>query len=131
VSHSPPISSSLIFLSKILKLLIMQFFNPHVISSTLGPNSPLRTLFLNILNAINQVSRPYRTADKIINLWLYSPCGPWRFFSFFIYTQSVGLLRWRISPSLGHYLHTEQHKHRINAQDIHASSGIRNHDPSV
>jgi hypothetical protein len=37
-----------------------------------------------------------------------------------------------ISPSQGLYLHTEQHKHRINAQntDIHASSGIRNNDPS-
>jgi hypothetical protein len=30
----------------------------------------------------------------------------------------------------GRYLHTEQHKHRINA-NIHASSGIRAHDPSV
>jgi hypothetical protein len=37
-----------------------------------------------------------------------------RFFSFLIYTQSVGLLGRGISPSQGHYLHTEQHKHRIN-----------------
>jgi hypothetical protein len=29
--------------------------------------------------------------------------------------QSVGLLGWGISPSQGRYLHTEQHKHRINA----------------
>jgi hypothetical protein len=30
------------------------------------------------------------------------------------------------------YLHTEQHKHRINAlRHIHASSGIPTHDPSV
>jgi hypothetical protein len=36
-----------------------------------------------------------------------------------------------ISPSQGRYLHTEQHKHRINASDIHASSGIRIHDPSI
>jgi hypothetical protein len=39
-----------------------------------------------------------------------------RFFSFLIYTQSVGLLRRGISSSQGRYLHTEQHKHRINAQ---------------
>jgi hypothetical protein len=52
--------------------------------------------------------------------------------SFLIYTsaQSVGLLERGISPSQGRYLHTEQHKHRINA-DIHVSSGIRTHDLSV
>jgi hypothetical protein len=38
-----------------------------------------------------------------------------RFFSFLIYTQSVGLLGRGISPSQGNYLHREQHKHRINA----------------
>jgi hypothetical protein len=31
------------------------------------------------------------------------------------FTQSVGLLERGISPSQGHYLHTEQHKHRRNA----------------
>jgi hypothetical protein len=31
------------------------------------------------------------------------------------FTQSVGLLGRGICPSLGRYLHTEQHKHRINA----------------
>jgi hypothetical protein len=40
--------------------------------------------------------------------------GP--FFSFLIYTQSVGLLGRGISPPQGLYLHTEQHKHRINEQ---------------
>jgi hypothetical protein len=53
-----------------------------------------------------------------------------RFFSFLIYTQSIGLLGRRTSPSQGRYLHSEQYKHRINA-DRHASSGIRNYDPSV
>jgi hypothetical protein len=38
-----------------------------------------------------------------------------RFFSFLIYTQSVGLLRRGISPSQGRYLHTKQHTRRINA----------------
>jgi hypothetical protein len=33
-----------------------------------------------------------------------------RFFSFLIYTQSVGLLTRGISPSQSHYLHTEQHE---------------------
>jgi hypothetical protein len=42
--------------------------------------------------------------------------GPGLFFSFVIFfTQSVGLLGRVSSPSLGRYLHTEQHKHRINA----------------
>jgi hypothetical protein len=39
-----------------------------------------------------------------------------RFFSFLIYTQSVGFLGRGISPSQGRYLHTEQHKRRINAE---------------
>jgi hypothetical protein len=38
-----------------------------------------------------------------------------RFFSSLIYTLSVGLLGRGISPSQGRYLHTGQHKHRINA----------------
>jgi hypothetical protein len=56
-----------------------------------------------------------------------------RFFSFLVHTQSVGLLGREICQSLGRYLHTEQHRHRTNAHntDIHASIGIRNHDPSV
>jgi hypothetical protein len=40
-----------------------------------------------------------------------------RRFSFLIHIQSVGLLGRGISPSQGHYLHT----------DIHASSGMRTH----
>jgi hypothetical protein len=48
------------------------------------------------------------------------------------FTHSVGLHGRGISPSQGRYLHTGQHKHRINAHtDIHASSGIRTHDPSI
>jgi hypothetical protein len=38
-----------------------------------------------------------------------------RFVSSLIYTQSVELLGQRISPSQGRYLHTEEHKYRINA----------------
>jgi hypothetical protein len=66
--------------------------------------------------------------------WLYSRLlGPGLFFSFvIIFTQTVGLLGRVISPSQGSYLHTGQHRHRINAHtDIHALSGIRTHDPSV
>jgi hypothetical protein len=59
---------------------------------------------------------------------------PWPLFQIsWSCTQSVGLLgRW-ISSSQGLYLHTDQHKHGINAQntDIHALSWIRTHDPSV
>jgi hypothetical protein len=48
-------------------------------------------------------------------------------------TESVGLLGHGISPLQGLYLHTEQHKHRINAHntDIHDLSGIRTHDLRV
>jgi hypothetical protein len=72
------------------------------------------------------------TRGLSIYLWLYSPCGPCPLFQFLnLYT--VRPTHWReISPSQSRYLHTEPHKQRINAPtDIHASSRIRNHDPSV
>jgi hypothetical protein len=60
---------------------------------------------------------------------------PWPLFQFrkyILFTQTIGLLGRVISLLQGPYLHTEQHKHRINAHtDIHDSSGIRTHDPSV
>jgi hypothetical protein len=63
-----------------------------------------------------------------IYLWLYSPCGlllPFQFLNVFTVGRFFG---GGISRSQGRYLHTEQHKHRINA---HASSGIQTHGPSV
>jgi hypothetical protein len=59
--------------------------------------------------------------------------GPWPLLQFVvIFTQTVGLLGLLISPSQGRYLHTGQHKHRINAHtDIRALNGIRIHNPSV
>jgi hypothetical protein len=51
------------------------------------------------------------------------------------FSQTVGLLGRVISTSQGRYLHTGQHKHRIDAYthtlNIHVLSGIRTHDPSV
>jgi hypothetical protein len=54
------------------------------------------------------------------------------FFSFLI-LYTVGTTPWTgIRPSQGRYLHTEQHKHRINAHtNIHALSRIGTHDPVV
>jgi hypothetical protein len=59
--------------------------------------------------------------------------GPWPLLQFRNhFAQTVGLLGQVISPSQGLYLHTGQHKHRINTHtDMHALSGIRTHDPSV
>jgi hypothetical protein len=57
---------------------------------------------------------------------------PWPLLHFCnLFTQSVELLGRMFSPSQGRYLHTRQHKHRINVHtsDIHALSGIRTHDP--
>jgi hypothetical protein len=59
--------------------------------------------------------------------------GSWPlFFSYVIlFTQTVRLFRQVISQSQGRYLHTGQHKHRINAHThIHALSEILTHDPS-
>jgi hypothetical protein len=57
-----------------------------------------------------------------IHQWLYSPLlGPGLFSFVIFFTQTVGLLGRVISPSQGRYLHTGQHKHRVNAHtDIHA-----------
>jgi hypothetical protein len=91
-------------------------------------------------NNINKYSAnrpPYTYTSFIhsfIHQWLYSPLlGPGLFFSFVIFfTQTVWFLGRVLSPSQGRYLHTGQHKHRINAlTDIHALSGVRTHDPSV
>jgi hypothetical protein len=71
---------------------------------------------------------------SFIHQCLYRPSlGPDLFFSSIIlFTQTIELLGRVISPSQGHYLHTGQHKHGINAQtDIHASSGIRTRDLRV
>jgi hypothetical protein len=54
-----------------------------------------------------------------------------RFFSFLIYTKSVGLLGRGITPSQGRYLRTEQHKYRINTHRHPCLEWIRAHDPSV
>jgi hypothetical protein len=70
----------------------------------------------------------------LLLLWLYSRLlGLGSFSVSWSYTQSVGPLGRGISPPQGLYLHTEQHKHRINAHNtyIHALSGFRTRDPSV
>jgi hypothetical protein len=59
--------------------------------------------------------------------------GSWPLLQFRnLFTHMVQLLGRGISPSQGRYLHTGQHKHRINAHtDIRALNGIRTHDPSI
>jgi hypothetical protein len=68
-----------------------------------------------------------------LSLWLDSPLELGRFFSFLNLYTVCAIPRTGISQSQGRYLHTEQHKHRINARntDVHVSSGIRTHDASV
>jgi hypothetical protein len=51
-------------------------------------------------------------------IYTYGSTALWTLAAFSVsqsYTQSVGLLGWRMNPSQLWYLHTEQHKHRINA----------------
>jgi hypothetical protein len=78
-----------------------------------------------ILIKINRCYYYYDSTDLRWGLAAFSVSWP--------YTQSVGLLGRGISLSQGLYLHTIQHKHRINAHntDTHSLSGIRTHDPSV
>jgi hypothetical protein len=79
----------------------------------------IQKLFLSICLSVCLsvcLSIYYLSLFLSIYVWLYSPLlNLGRFFSFLIYTQSVGLLERGISPSQGRYLHTGQHKQRINA----------------
>jgi hypothetical protein len=78
------------------------------------------------LNTEQVTSRVYLTNISVpyaIFFSLYGCTSLWNlaaFFSFLI-LYTVGLLGWGISPSQIRYLHT----------DMHASSGIRTHDPIV
>jgi hypothetical protein len=65
-------------------------------------------IFLSYLPTLERVK--YQINCTVL-LWLYSPSlDLGRFFSFLIYTQSVGLLGRRISSSQGRYLTQTQHK---------------------
>jgi hypothetical protein len=71
-----------------------------------------------ILKSLAQSSSKKKiTNDLIVILICGSTAlvGLGHVFSFLTHTQSVGLLRLEISLLQVRYLHTEQHKHRINA----------------
>jgi hypothetical protein len=113
---------------------------PKVELCMTGPYSSLKCLFDSVFGIPVVVC-----VSGTIHLSIYLPIylsihlsmalqpfvGPWPLFQFLDLLHS----RWDsgrvIGPSQGRYLHTEQHKHRINAYtDDHTSSGIRNSDPS-
>jgi hypothetical protein len=87
-----------------------------------------------ILSSWESISLP-RTKLRVatsVCLSLYGSTGVWTLAAFcFLILHTV--LGQGISPSQGRYLDIEQDKHRIKAhnRDIHASSGIWTHDPSV
>jgi hypothetical protein len=66
---------------------------------------------------------------KNLSMALQSFCWTLDFFSVSLsYTYPIGLLGHGIGPSQGRYLHTEQHKHRINTYTYNrVLSGIRTH----
>jgi hypothetical protein len=58
----------------------------------------------------------YLSIYLYLSIALQPLAGSWLRFQFLdLFTQSVGLLGRGISPSQVRYLHTGQHKHRINA----------------
>jgi hypothetical protein len=61
------------------------------------------------------------------------PFGPRLLFQFLnpVHSWYEGSLGRGVGLLQGRYLHTEQHRHRINAQTSMLRVGIRNHDPSV
>jgi hypothetical protein len=101
----------------------------------LGPN--LRKEKLNLQSGHKIVGSNCEqlklSIHSFIHQWLYSPfIGLWPLLQFRNLFYMDGRTSWRgISPSQGSYLHTGQHKHRINAHaNIHALSGIQTHDHS-
>jgi hypothetical protein len=89
--------------------------------------------WLHVLIALPQ--RQVTSDCRIADYYYDSTTLRWALSAFSVswcFRQFVGLLGRGISPSQGLYLHTDQHKHTINAHThIHALSGIRTHDPSV
>jgi hypothetical protein len=95
------------------------------------------------VKALNNFENSCRTGTQVFTFVALEPAvsfisvqpfvWPWHLLQFrniFLYT--VGLPGWGIIPSQGPYLHTGQHKHRIDAHtDIHALSWIWTHDLSV
>jgi hypothetical protein len=95
-----------------------------VTSALLSPNVLLRTsvYILRIMwEPLLMWQTKFYTRRKLqvilsLSLWLYSPWNCGHFVSFLI-LYSFRRTPWRgISPWQGHYLNTEEHKHRINAQ---------------
>jgi hypothetical protein len=74
------------------------------------PHSGRQSFSRILLTPMNDIS-----LSLSLSLWLYSHSDLGRLFNFLIYTKSVVLFGRGISPSQRRYLHTEQHKHRINA----------------
>jgi hypothetical protein len=99
----------------------------------------LFTMFSNTLSVCRPVGQDHILSSSSTTLSLSSSMslqltvGPWPPFPVFrSYSQSIGFLARRTSPTKGLYLHIAQQIHRINVHtDIHASSGIRTHDLSV
>jgi hypothetical protein len=86
---------------------VLVFFphSPNVSAWTIVSNRPHRLILWRrslCFNLLCLISLNYFGSTAFVDLG--------RFFSFLIYTQSVGLLRREISPSQDRYLHTEQHR---------------------
>jgi hypothetical protein len=98
--------AGMLTVQKIVKALIFSVFSTCLVQFSEW------SFFFNLSNLCSHYS--YKTG--ILYVWLYSPrLGLGCFFSFLI-LYTVCRTPWTgISPSQGRYLHTGQHKHRINA----------------
>jgi hypothetical protein len=73
------------------------------------------TPFLVIITDIWKLTLQGRNNSRITKIYLSMALQPFgRFFSFLLFTQSVELFGRGISASQGRYLHTGEHKHRVN-----------------
>jgi hypothetical protein len=85
----------------------------------------------HLVNKLPPFIQPQKLITVFAYLWLYSPCGPWPLFQFLnLYT--VGRTPWPGDQPVARPLPTHRTTQTQNKRtDIHVSSGIRTHDPSV
>jgi hypothetical protein len=108
-------------------------FLPDSSNSSFGDQYTLYRLVIETIIKSVKLSLCLINWAPFIHQWLYRPLfRPWSLLQFPNLFYAFDRTPWtRISPSQGLYLHTGQHKHRINAHtDIHALSGIQTHHPS-
>jgi hypothetical protein len=117
------------------------FFTINIIIHILNSQICFVHLFSIFSNRQNFLHFKFLSTASCVYSFIYSsingstaPIEPWLLLQFRNLFYTDGRTPWTSDQLVARprYLHTGEHKDRLNAHtDIHASSGIRTHDPSV